>query len=67
MLRQSYGVSVENVFAVELSACPSYDEIKKLPNKVLLWCGKKIGSQLRWFVASVGCYFVDSHYGYVLF
>lgn len=21
---------------------PSYDEIKKLPNKVLLWCGKKV-------------------------
>ncbi|MCE3049243.1 Poly [Datura stramonium] len=33
----SYGVSVENILAVELSACPSLDEIKKLPNKVLLW------------------------------
>ncbi|KAK4339208.1 hypothetical protein RND71_040670 [Anisodus tanguticus] len=33
----SYGASVENIFAIELSACPSIDEIKKLPNKVLLW------------------------------
>ncbi|KAL8245421.1 hypothetical protein R6Q59_011679 [Mikania micrantha] len=36
----SYGVSVENIFQVEVSAGPSYNEIKKLPNKVLLWCGK---------------------------
>lgn len=36
---QSYGVSIEDVLAVELSAGPSLDEIKKLPNKVLLWCG----------------------------
>ncbi|KZV30383.1 poly [ADP-ribose] polymerase [Dorcoceras hygrometricum] len=35
----SYGVSIENVFAVELSAGPSLEEMKKLPNKVLLWCG----------------------------
>ncbi|KAI6669831.1 hypothetical protein NL676_004716 [Syzygium grande] len=34
----SYGVSVENIFAVESTAAPSYDEIKELPNKVLLWC-----------------------------
>ncbi|KAB5541684.1 hypothetical protein DKX38_014658 [Salix brachista] len=34
-----YGVAVENIFAVEPSACP-LDEIKKLTNKVLLWCGK---------------------------
>ncbi|KAF8399619.1 hypothetical protein HHK36_015488 [Tetracentron sinense] len=33
---KSYGVSVDKIFAVELSACPSYDEIKKPPNKVLL-------------------------------
>jgi poly [ADP-ribose] polymerase len=33
-------VSVENIFAVESSACPSYEDIVKLPNKVLLWCGK---------------------------
>lgn len=36
---QSYGISIENVFSVELSACPSLEEMKKLPNKVLLWCG----------------------------
>jgi len=33
-------VSVENIFTVESSACPSYDDIVKMPNKVLLWCGK---------------------------
>ncbi|KAK6119869.1 hypothetical protein DH2020_046394 [Rehmannia glutinosa] len=33
----SYGVSIDDVFAVELSAGPSLDEIKRLPNKVLLW------------------------------
>ncbi|KAJ6817198.1 poly [ADP-ribose] polymerase 3-like [Iris pallida] len=43
----SYGVSVENIFAVEPSACPSYDEIKKLPNKVLLWCGTRSSNMLR--------------------
>ncbi|KAL2536213.1 Poly [ADP-ribose] polymerase 3 [Forsythia ovata] len=43
----SYGVSIENVFAVELSACPSLDEIKKLPNKVLLWCGTRSSNLLR--------------------
>ncbi|KAG8644745.1 hypothetical protein MANES_11G160900v8 [Manihot esculenta] len=42
-----YGVSVENVFAVEPSACPSMDEIKKLPNKVLLWCGTRSSNLLR--------------------
>lgn len=36
---QSYSASVENIYAIESSACP-YDEIKKLPNKVLLWCGR---------------------------
>lgn len=40
-LFQEYGVSVENVFAVESEAIPSLDDIKKLPNKVLLWCGKE--------------------------
>lgn len=39
---QSYGVSVENVFAVETNAGPSYDDIKNLPNKYLLWCGKAL-------------------------
>lgn len=41
---QSYGVSLDNIFTVESSACPSLDEIKELPNKVLLWCGMKQGS-----------------------
>lgn len=40
VVSQSYGVSIDDVFAVEVSAGPSLDEIKKLPNKVLLWCGK---------------------------
>ncbi len=35
-------MTVDNIFAVESNAFPSYDEIKKLPNKVLLWCGKKL-------------------------
>ncbi|EEF38513.1 poly [ADP-ribose] polymerase, putative [Ricinus communis] len=42
-----YGVSVENIFAVESSAHPSLDEIKKLPNKVLLWCGTRSSNLLR--------------------
>lgn len=43
VLLQSYGASVENIYAVESSAAPSYEEIKKLPNKVLLWCGEFVG------------------------
>ncbi|KAI3814496.1 hypothetical protein L1987_14136 [Smallanthus sonchifolius] len=43
----SYGVSVENIFQVEVSAGPSYNEIKKLPNKVLLWCGTRSSNLLR--------------------
>ncbi|XP_071700708.1 protein ADP-ribosyltransferase PARP3 [Rutidosis leptorrhynchoides] len=43
----SYGVSVENIFEVEVSAGPSYDEIKKLPNKVLLWCGTRSSNLMR--------------------
>ncbi|KAM1554028.1 hypothetical protein ACFX1Z_006828 [Malus domestica] len=31
------GISVDNIFVIESSASPSLDEIKKLPNKVLLW------------------------------
>ncbi|KAL5763768.1 hypothetical protein ACOSQ2_016362 [Xanthoceras sorbifolium] len=42
-----YGVSVDNIFAVESRACPSLDEIKKLPNKVLLWCGTQTSNLLR--------------------
>ncbi|KAJ7947980.1 Poly [ADP-ribose] polymerase [Quillaja saponaria] len=41
-----YGASVENVFSVEPNACPSYDEVKKLPNKVLLWCGSRSSNLL---------------------
>jgi poly [ADP-ribose] polymerase 2/3/4 len=36
---QVYGVSVERIYAVESSAFPSYEEIRNLPNKILLWCG----------------------------
>ncbi|KAL8501172.1 hypothetical protein ACS0TY_020650 [Phlomoides rotata] len=43
----SYGVSIDDVFAVEVSAGPSFDEIKKLPNKVLLWCGTRSSNLLR--------------------
>ncbi|KAI3688110.1 hypothetical protein L1987_81818 [Smallanthus sonchifolius] len=43
----SYGVSVENIFQVEVSAGPSYNEIKKLPNKVLLWCCTRSSNLLR--------------------
>ncbi|KAL3530404.1 hypothetical protein ACH5RR_009726 [Cinchona calisaya] len=43
----SYGVSVENIYEVELSACPSLDEIKRLPNKMLLWCGSRSSNLLR--------------------
>ncbi|KAF8397835.1 hypothetical protein HHK36_016760 [Tetracentron sinense] len=44
----SYGVSVDKIFAVEPSGCPSYDEKKKLPNKVLLWCGTRSSNLLRY-------------------
>ncbi|KAK1354600.1 Poly [ADP-ribose] polymerase [Heracleum sosnowskyi] len=43
----SYTASVENVFAVEVSACPSLEEIKKLPNKVMLWCGTRSSNLMR--------------------
>ncbi|KAG8387503.1 hypothetical protein BUALT_Bualt02G0027900 [Buddleja alternifolia] len=43
----SYGVTMENVFSVEVSACPSLDKIKKLPNKMLLWCGTRSSNLLR--------------------
>ncbi|XP_057455993.1 protein ADP-ribosyltransferase PARP3 [Lotus japonicus] len=42
-----YGVSVENIFAVEPSAGPSYEDIVKMPNKVLLWCGSRSSNLLR--------------------
>ncbi|GKB99999.1 putative poly [ADP-ribose] polymerase 3, partial [Tanacetum coccineum] len=43
----SYGISVENIFEVEVSAGPSYAEIKKMPNKVLLWCGTRTSNLVR--------------------
>ncbi|KAK1263678.1 putative poly [ADP-ribose] polymerase 3 [Acorus gramineus] len=43
----SYGVSVQNVFTVESGASPSYAEMKKLPNKYLLWCGTRSSNLLR--------------------
>ncbi|KAK7263390.1 hypothetical protein RJT34_30979 [Clitoria ternatea] len=43
----AYGVSVENIFTVEPSACPSYEDIVKQPNKVLLWCGSRSSNLLR--------------------
>ncbi|XP_078435135.1 poly ADP-ribose polymerase 3 [Wolffia australiana] len=42
-----YGVSVENIFAVDSRAMPSKDEMKKLPNKMLLWCGTRSSNLLR--------------------
>ncbi|KAG4979960.1 hypothetical protein JHK82_033196 [Glycine max] len=42
-----YGVSVENIFAVQTGGCPSYEDIIKLPNKVLLWCGSRSSNLLR--------------------
>lgn len=42
-----YGVTVERIYAVDSGAFPSYDEIKKLPNKVLLWCGTRSSNLLR--------------------
>ncbi|KAL6196158.1 hypothetical protein ACLB2K_031773 [Fragaria x ananassa] len=42
-----YGVCVENIFVVESNACPSLDEIKKLPNKFLLLCGTRSSNLMR--------------------
>ncbi|XP_060964404.1 protein ADP-ribosyltransferase PARP3-like isoform X1 [Cannabis sativa] len=39
---KAYGVSVGNFFVVESKACPSLEEMKKLPNKVLLWCAHEV-------------------------
>ncbi|KAI7982974.1 Protein ADP-ribosyltransferase PARP3 [Camellia lanceoleosa] len=47
LAHHSYGVSVDKIFAAELSACPSYDEIKKMPNKALLWRGTQSSNLLR--------------------
>ncbi|KAI3420535.1 Poly [ADP-ribose] polymerase (PARP) [Psidium guajava] len=43
----SYGVSVESIFEVESAAATSYDEIKGLPNKFLLWCGTRSSNLMR--------------------
>ncbi|KAL2899465.1 Poly [ADP-ribose] polymerase 3 [Bienertia sinuspersici] len=45
--QNAYDVSVDNILAVELNAGPSYGDIKKLPNKVLLWCGTRSSNLLR--------------------
>lgn len=42
-----YGVSVERIYAVESSSFPSYEKIKNLPNKILLWCGTRSSNLLR--------------------
>ncbi|WRX33546.1 BRCT domain - like 10 [Theobroma cacao] len=42
-----YGISVDNIFAVETNEGPSFDEVKKLPNKILLWCGIRSSNLLR--------------------
>ncbi|KAJ4753316.1 Poly [ADP-ribose] polymerase [Rhynchospora pubera] len=44
-----YGVSVENIFEVQANpnTSPTYDEIKKLPNKLLLWCGTRSSNLVR--------------------
>ncbi|KAG7950563.1 hypothetical protein I3843_13G120700 [Carya illinoinensis] len=42
-----YDVTVERIFAVESIVLLSYDEIKELPNKVLLWCGTRSSNLLR--------------------
>ncbi|XP_068661736.1 protein ADP-ribosyltransferase PARP3 [Aristolochia californica] len=43
----SYGASVENIFEVEPIACPSLEDVQKLPNKILLWCGTRSSNLLR--------------------
>ncbi|CAN6452501.1 unnamed protein product [Victoria cruziana] len=43
----SYGVSVDNIFAVQSSAWPSLEDLKQMPNKVLLWCGTRTSNLLR--------------------
>ncbi|XP_038900669.1 protein ADP-ribosyltransferase PARP3 isoform X3 [Benincasa hispida] len=42
-----YGVSIDNIFSVESAVLPNYEEMKKLPNKVLLWCGTRSSNLLR--------------------
>ncbi|GLU19202.1 hypothetical protein SLE2022_354640 [Rubroshorea leprosula] len=42
-----YGISVDNIFAVEVNAGPSLDDLKEIPNKVLVWCGTQSSNLLR--------------------
>ncbi|KAI4322409.1 hypothetical protein L6164_022107 [Bauhinia variegata] len=42
-----YGVTVDDIFVVEPNACPSYEDIIKMPNKVLVWCGSRSSNLLR--------------------
>ncbi|KAJ3675096.1 hypothetical protein LUZ60_004138 [Juncus effusus] len=44
-----YGVSVENIFEVQSNPneSVSYDQIKNLPNKILLWCGTRSSNIVR--------------------
>ncbi|KAL4334008.1 hypothetical protein GQ457_07G035610 [Hibiscus cannabinus] len=42
-----YGISVENIFSVETKEGASFDEVKKLANKRLLWCGTRSSNLLR--------------------
>lgn len=42
-----YGISVDNIFAVEVNAGPSMEEMKKFPNKTLVWCGTRSSNLLR--------------------
>ncbi|KAK8679759.1 hypothetical protein V6N13_145195 [Hibiscus sabdariffa] len=42
-----YGISVDNIFSVETKEGPSFDEVKKLTNKRLLWCGTRSSNLLR--------------------
>lgn len=46
-------MSVEDIFAVASSACPSLEEIKKLPNRTLLWCGKLFDPNSSPFASSL--------------
>ncbi|KAK8550792.1 hypothetical protein V6N12_039480 [Hibiscus sabdariffa] len=42
-----YEISVENIFSVETKEGASFDEVKKLANKRLLWCGTRSSNLLR--------------------
>ncbi|KAJ8749917.1 hypothetical protein K2173_013832 [Erythroxylum novogranatense] len=42
-----YGISIENIFAAEVDACPSLDEMENKANRILLWCGTRSSNLLR--------------------